>query len=64
MEDGSFNLKIGIPENTTAKVILPHNIKSANLKVINQANQKPVKVKIKNGGFNMKSGRFEISAIQ
>lgn len=64
MEDGSFILKIEIPENATAKVVLPYDIKSANLKVINQVNKKPVKVKIENGVFNMNSGRFEISAIQ
>jgi hypothetical protein len=64
MEDGYFILKIEIPEKATAKVVLPYDIKSANLKVINQANKKPVKVKIENGGFNMNSGRFEIRAIQ
>ncbi|TNF41122.1 MAG: alpha-L-rhamnosidase [Bacteroidetes bacterium] len=60
----SFVMKVEIPENTTAKIILPDDFINSNLRVVNRKNQKPVKIKIENGGFNMNSGRFEISLIQ
>jgi hypothetical protein len=63
IENGSFNMKIEIPENTTAKIILPNEFRNSNLKVVNQKNQKSVKVKIENGQFNTNPGKFEISTI-
>lgn len=63
IHDKSFALKIEIPENTTAKVILPDGFKNSNLKVIDLNNQKPLNVKVENGGFKVGSGKFEISTI-
>lgn len=62
--NGSFVMKIEIPENTTAKIILPDEFINSNLKVVNQKNQKPVNVKIENGQFSTRTGKFEISAVQ
>ena len=57
---GSFNLKIEIPKEATATIILPDEFKNSGVKVLDLENQKPVKVKIENGEFNLGSGKYEI----
>jgi hypothetical protein len=59
----SFNLKIEIPNNATAKIILPDLYKNSDLKVIDLESQKPVKIKVKNGVFNIGPGKFEIEVV-
>ena len=59
----SFVLKVEIPENATGTIVLPDEYKNSEIKVIDTKSQKPVKVKIENGGFKVGPGKIEISTI-
>jgi hypothetical protein len=63
IDGGSFNLKIEIPKEATAIIILPEDYKNSSVKVIDLESQKPVKVKIENGEFKVGSGKFEIRTL-
>ncbi|HSO88167.1 MAG TPA: family 78 glycoside hydrolase catalytic domain, partial [Draconibacterium sp.] len=62
-EDKSFVLKIEVPKDASAKIIMPDDFKNSTLKVVDLNSQKPVNVKVENGAFTVGSGEFEISTI-
>ncbi|HRX11068.1 MAG TPA: alpha-L-rhamnosidase C-terminal domain-containing protein, partial [Draconibacterium sp.] len=57
----AFNLKFEIPKNAAATVILPYNVKSSAIEVLDIENKKSVKTEVENGSFKIGSGKFEIS---
>jgi hypothetical protein len=42
---------------------MPDDFKNSTLKMIDLNSQKPVNVKVENGGFTVGSGKFEVNAI-
>ncbi|RLD78334.1 MAG: alpha-L-rhamnosidase, partial [Bacteroidetes bacterium] len=62
IEGNTFNLKIEIPENTVAQIIIPDNFKKSSCKVMELYSQKIIDVKIKDGVFKVTSGKYEIIA--
>jgi hypothetical protein len=59
----SFLLKIEVPNDAVAKIILPDEYKNSEVKVIDAESQKTVKVKIENGEFSVASGKYEINTL-
>jgi len=64
IKDDSFILKIEIPKNAKAKIILPDEYRNSAIKIVDLEKEKPVNIKIENGEFNTPSGKFEISTIK
>ena len=62
-EDKSFVLIVEVPKDATAKIIMPDDFKNSALKVIDQKSQKPVNIKVENGGFTVGAGKYEVSTI-
>jgi hypothetical protein len=62
--DGSFILKVEIPKDATANIILPGDFKNSKLKVTDLDKQNQIKFKVENGEIKMSSGKFEISTVQ
>ena len=58
----TFLLKIEIPKDATAKIILPEEYQNSAVKLIDAESQKPMKIKIENGGFKVGSGKYEINS--
>ena len=62
-EGKSFVLKIEVPKDASAKIIIPDDFKNSTLKMIDLNSQKPVDVKVENGEFTVGSGKYEVSTI-
>ena len=59
----TFVLNIEIPNDSSAKIILPDQFKTSEIKVIDSESKKPVNIKIENGEFKIGPGKFEIKTI-
>lgn len=62
IEGNTFKLKIEIPENSIAKIIIPENYRKSSCKVLDLNSQNNVDVKIMDGAFKLKPGKYEIIA--
>lgn len=63
-EGKSFVLKVEVPKDAIAKIVLPDEFKNSALKVVDLNSQKPVKIKVDNSEIKFSSGKFEISTIK
>ena len=61
-ETNLFTLNIEVPDNASAKVIIPEEYKNSNLNIIDMNNQKPLDVIIIEGEFIVQSGKYKIVA--
>ena len=62
IEGNNFNLKIEIPENTVAKIIIPENYRKTQFRVMDLNSQSYVDVKIEDSVFKITPGKYEINA--
>lgn len=58
----TFSLKIEIPENTSAKIVIPRTYKGGAIEIINSENQKPLDIGIADGSFTVKPGKYKVVA--
>ena len=59
-EGNTFKLAVEIPEGSVAKVVIPEKFKNFSCKVMNAATGKYVEVKIRDGSFDLETGKFNI----
>ncbi len=57
-EAGIFILNVEIPEKTMAEIVLPDGFGKTSCSVINTATEKKVKIRIANGRFILKPGKY------
>lgn len=62
IEGNTFNLKVEVPENTVAKIIIPENYRKSQCKVMDLNSQNFVDAKIKDGVFKITPGKYKIIA--
>lgn len=62
IDDNSFYLNIDIPDKASAKIILPATYKSSSCTVIDVKKNKSLEMEIKNGSFNVPSGKYKVIA--
>lgn len=62
LNEDTFDLKIEVPNNTSAKIILPEGYSNSTIEITNLTNQKRVDEKIKDGSIHVKTGKYEIRA--
>ena len=55
-----FNLKVEIPENSVAKIIIPEKYKNYLCRVLDINTKNYLDIKIRDGVFNLKSGKYKI----
>lgn len=60
--ENSFTLKVEVPKEAVATVILPHEYKNSEIKILDTVRKKPVKFKMQDGKIPLNTGKFEISA--
>ncbi|MEO9512212.1 MAG: family 78 glycoside hydrolase catalytic domain [Flavobacteriaceae bacterium] len=62
--NNTFNLKVKIPDDALAKIILPDNFKKSSIEIIDSESQKIISPKIDNGTFRLSKGNYTIIAEQ
>jgi hypothetical protein len=60
IDRNTFSLTIEIPEDASAKIILPEDYIKSSCRVIDQTRQEPVDLKISEGVFRLASGKYQI----
>ena len=64
IEDEGFVMQIAIPENTTARIVIPENIKYKKVKVFDKMSGKKVKVNLKDDAFKLPAGQYRIDVLK
>ncbi len=62
IKERTFSLKIEIPKNSSAKIVIPDDYKNSTIEIINKSNKRLDNLKIIDGVFNLESGKYEIIA--
>lgn len=60
IKENTFTMNIGIPDNASAKIIVPEDYITSSYKIKNINEQKLVDIKITNGTFIIPSGKYEV----
>lgn len=60
-EINTFSFTFEIPELSSAKIIIPNDYQNSTVKLVNLKNQKRVGIKIKNGAFQVKPGKYKMT---
>ena len=62
LNEGKFILNLEIPDQSSAKIVIPRNYSDVVYTVTNMNTQKPVDAKIEDGVINLEAGKYEIKS--
>ncbi len=62
IEANTFTQNIEVPRKVSAKVIIPEEYMDSSLELINLRKQKSIRIKVKDGAYKLKSGKYKFVA--